>query len=513
VDYETRSSVRTLLEMLSACLAEIVSPVEFLRALLEQAVERTGALRGAFVEVPDRGEPEYRVLHRIRPRDLEGTAGMYSRGVVAKVCASGSSICIGDAGRHPEFMHRESIARLKFASILCVPIHVGDRIAAVVHLEHDERGHFGSSQQTLLEWLAEIASPMLGVLQEEERILVERRHLRAEAQESRRRFAEDWSFRRFVGRSSAVRELEASLPRIAATSSPILILGETGTGKSILARILHASSPRAEGPFVTVACPNLDESRMQAELFGTREGAYTDARNSPGKVQVAEAGTLFLDEIGDLPMELQPRLLQLLQSRTYSIVGDPRERTADVHIVAATNRDLAASVQSGQFRRDLYERLNYVPVEIAPLRARKDDIPDLLRHCLDQIPDGRWIQIADDAVQYLVELDFAWPGNVRNLEQLAARIVIRAGSGTVSRADVEREMRIAMSSTPQPAGAEAPGEEIETEWPAFYARQEKKWLQARLRDFAHLPRAEQARRLQMSVATLHRKLGEHGLTS
>ena len=153
------------------------------------------------------------------------------------------------------------------------------------------------------------------------------------------------------------------------------MLGETGTGKSIVARVIHYAGPRASGPLVTVFCPSLEKGMVEAELFGHRRGAFTGAvADRLGKVQAADHGTLFLDEIGELPLEIQPKLLRLLQEKTYERVGDAEERTADVRVIAATNRDLEHEVQAGRFRRDLYERLNYVPMRIPPLRERPEDI-------------------------------------------------------------------------------------------------------------------------------------------
>ena len=164
---------------------------------------------------------------------------------------------------------------------------------------------------------------------------------------------------------------------------------------------------------------------MEAELIGHRKGAFTGALTDRiGKVQAADKGTLFLDEIGELPLEIQPKLLRLLQEKTYERVGDPTERKSDVRVIAATNRDLDVEVREGRFRRDLYERLNFIPIRIPPLRERTGDIPLLLRHCLDQNPEGRWIELSREAAEYLTHLEFAWPGNVRHLEQLAARLTV-----------------------------------------------------------------------------------------
>src|SRR6185369_4780887 len=220
------------------------------------------------------------------------------------------------------------------------------------------------------------------------------------------------------------------LYRAAPTQAAILLLGENGTGKSVLAREVHRRSNNKEGPLVTVSCPSLSRELLESELFGHVKGAFTGAvRDTWGKVAAAESGTLFLDEIGELPLEIQPKLLRLLQEQTYEPLGDAKERRADVRIIAATNRDLEREVAEGRFRRDLFERLNYVPVRVPPLRERREDLPLLLRHALDQIETGRWVELTPEAEQALVSLDFAWPGNVRHVEQLAARLSMRGAAG------------------------------------------------------------------------------------
>jgi len=510
VDSNGFASIGPLLKMLSAALADTAEPVEFLRAMLEQVVRQTGADRAILVELSPDGEPEYRVLHRIRPLDLESSSGRYSRGVFEHVRRTGEGIRIDDARRHPEFMHRESISRLALASILCAPVLVGGRIVALVHLEHDAANHFAPYHEDLLRWLADVASPMFEALQRGTQLRRENKSLRTEVQEDRRQLAVDWSFNRFVGTSQGVRALETVVRRAGATEFPVLLLGENGTGKNLVARILHALGARANSRFVTVTCPNLPANMIQVELFGCRKGAYTDAPEREGKVPTAAGGTLFLDEIGDLPLDLQSKLLQLLQDKTYEVMGEPREYHANVRVIAATNCNLERRVLDGTFRRDLFERLNYVPVVIPPLRERREDIPLLMRHCLDQTPGGRWIQLANDALEYLEHLEFGWPGNVRNLEQLAARLVVHVGEGLVSRDVIEAFLAPALSSATDPTSKPLPAE-FDPDWKSFFARQEREWMAAALQFYPNHTRAELARALGIAPATVYRKLKDYGL--
>jgi transcriptional regulator with GAF, ATPase, and Fis domain len=446
------------------------------------------------------------------------------------VLKTGESIILYSAILDPRFKLQRSVVNAQMASVLCTPIRITDGIAALVHLENSRAGHFTKEHLDLMRGLCEMAGPVLealiasrSVLKERDQLVVSESRFREEAQASRESQSKDWSFGRFIGRSHAVQQLGRDVGKIASTNFPVLVLGETGTGKSVLARILHYGSPRAKEPLITLFCPSLERGMVEAELFGHKKGAFTGALSDRmGKVQAADGGTLFLDEIGELPLEIQPKLLRLLQERTFERVGDPTEMKADVRVIAATNRDLEQEVAEGRFRRDLFERLNFVPVRIPPLRERVDDIPLVLRHCLDQSEDGRWIELEPEAEEYLKTLDFAWPGNVRVLEQLAARLVLEKPDGPVSRPVVARLLgptvrRPEPSAVPVAVGGPAgpgvslDGPDIAEGLPALLAQAEKAWLEEALRRYPKDTRAELAARLKISVANLYKKLKEYGL--
>ena len=214
----------------------------------------------------------------------------------------------------------------------------------------------------------------------------------------------------------------------AATEATILIRGESGTGKGVLARAIHARSQRADGPFVTVHCPSLSAELLESELFGHVQGAFTGAvRDTIGKVAVAEGGTLFLDEIGDLPLALQPKLLRLLQERCYERVGETQTRASNVRILAATNRDLAAEIAAGRFREDLFYRLNVIEVTVPPLRQRVADILPLAEHLLHFFArqNGKHVAGFSEPVRQAIR-NYPWPGNVRELRNAVERAVILA---------------------------------------------------------------------------------------
>jgi NtrC-family two-component system response regulator AlgB len=234
-------------------------------------------------------------------------------------------------------------------------------------------------------------------------------------------------------REPAMRQALDVAFRAAASEATVLLRGESGTGKGVLARALHARSPRAAGPFVTVHCPSLSAELLESELFGHAKGAFTGAvSETTGKVAVAEGGTLFLDEIGDLPLAVQPKLLRLAQDKCYERVGETRTRTCDVRILAASNRDLGAAVAEGRFREDLFYRLNVIEVVLPPLRQRPGDVPPLADHLLRFFArqTGKSVTRFTPAAQAAMAR-YPWPGNVRELRNAVERGVILAAEGEI----------------------------------------------------------------------------------
>jgi formate hydrogenlyase transcriptional activator len=237
-----------------------------------------------------------------------------------------------------------------------------------------------------------------------------------------------------VGRSAALRRVLQLVEMVAPSDSTVLLLGETGTGKELIARAIHARSQRQKQAFVTLNCAAIPSPLFESELFGHERGAFTGAHmQKVGRLEMAEHGTLFLDEVGDLPLELQPKLLRALQERAYERVGSARTRTADVRLVAATNRDLDEMMAGKQFRSDLYYRLNVFPVRIPPLRDRREDVPLLVEHFTQKYARrmGKRIEeVPAAAMQKLAQ--WSWPGNVRELENLVERSVIMTNSRVLS---------------------------------------------------------------------------------
>ncbi|MFO7965405.1 MAG: sigma 54-interacting transcriptional regulator [Desulfobacterales bacterium] len=245
-----------------------------------------------------------------------------------------------------------------------------------------------------------------------------------------------------TSRSPLMQRVFEILPAIAASPSTVLLLGETGTGKDLIARTIHSLSPRAAGPFIAVNCGALPDTLLESELFGYKAGAFTGAqRNKPGRFALAERGTIFLDEIGEISPALQVRLLRVLQDRVYEPLGATRYETADVRVVTATHKDLTEQVRRGLFREDLYYRVNVVRLELPPLRKRKEDIPLLADEFIgrfNRLQQKNVRGVSAEALSLLMAHD--WPGNIRELENVIERAFILCGSGDIGIAHLPSEL-------------------------------------------------------------------------
>ena len=254
---------------------------------------------------------------------------------------------------------------------------------------------------------------------------------------------------RIVGNSRALRHVLQQVEAVAWTDATVLITGESGTGKELLAREVHRRGPRARRPFVKVNCSAIPREIFESEFFGHARGAFTGAvRERPGRFQVADGGTIFLDEIGDLPVELQPKLLRVLQEGEYERVGEDGTRKVDVRVIAATNHDLAGEVRARRFRQDLFYRLSVFPLELPPLRARKDDLPELAEHIIAKVAGKHRVPappLTSDDLDALQR--YAWPGNIRELQNVIERAVILS-KGTRLRLDVALPRMAAATAEP-----------------------------------------------------------------
>jgi formate hydrogenlyase transcriptional activator len=305
---------------------------------------------------------------------------------------------------------------------------------------------------------------------------------------------------RMIGSSFKFHEVLKQVETVAPTSSAVLINGETGTGKELIARAIHDLSPRRDQPFVKLNCAAIPTGLLESELFGHERGAYTGAvAPSIGRLQLANGGTLFLDEIGDLPLELQPKLLRVLQEQEFERLGSTRTIRVNIRVVAATNQDLAAMVRDKQFRADLYYRLNVFPIKLPPLRERRDDIPLLVQHFMHKFAAqmNKQIENIPDEVNDVLKLH-DWPGNVRELQNFIERAVIMTQGGAL-RPPLEGLRQLASVNTPTTVRTLAEAERNHI----LDALRQSRWIVG--------GRTGAAMRLGLSRTTLIYRMKKHGI--
>jgi DNA-binding NtrC family response regulator len=311
------------------------------------------------------------------------------------------------------------------------------------------------------------------------------------------------AFEGLIARSASMGRIFRLIENLEHSEATVILTGESGTGKEMVARALHEYSPRRRGPFVAVNCGALPGELLESELFGHVRGAFTGAvRDRAGRFEVAQGGTLFLDEVGDIPLALQVKLLRVLQERTFERVGESRTRQSDARIVAATNRDLRRAVLEGGFREDLYYRLRVVPIEIPPLRDRREDVEPLARALLARVSarQGRALRFSPEALRTL--LGYTWPGNVRELENALEYAVAVCKGQTILPEDLPVEL-----TEPVASQRESEGENPRSNaMPSLEAKR----LQAILEEH-RWRRSEVARALGVSRTTLWRMMREAGL--
>jgi len=305
-----------------------------------------------------------------------------------------------------------------------------------------------------------------------------------------------------VGQSEAMRELQRLISRVAPSRASVLLLGESGTGKTLVARVLHNLSERANAPFVKINCAALPENLLESELFGHERGAFTGAAATKrGRVEEAHGGSIFLDEIGELPLTLQAKLLRFLQDREFERLGSTVTRQVDVRIIAATNADLARAVDEGRFREDLYYRLNVFPIKIPPLRERRQDIPLLIEHFLDKFSReyARRLGVAPEALAWL--RDYAWPGNVREMENLIERLAIMSDGDSIGLDDLPHRPHPERPAPARPAAAAGVSLDELVKRELLAALERSGWVQSRA-----------ARELGVTLRQLNYRLDKFGLT-
>ncbi|MGA8891559.1 MAG: sigma 54-interacting transcriptional regulator [Anaeromyxobacteraceae bacterium] len=412
-------------------LLEAGSLDTLLDALLDALLEVTRAEKGFVIEIAD-GDPVVRAARNVTPGNVEDAVSRVSDSIVQKVLQTRRPLVVADALHDAEWSGSASVVNLRLQSVMCAPLTARGEVFGAIYLGNDSvRNLFDARSLETLTVFASQASLLL-----QNALLL--RDLRRENEELREAI-ENRRYGELVGAGAAMREVYRRIEKVAPTDVTVLVQGETGTGKELVAREIHRRSPRSAGPFVAVNCAAIPEGLLESELFGHVKGAFTGAvATRAGRFQAASGGTLFLDEIGEMPPSLQVKLLRAIQERVVQRVGDSRGEPVDIRVIAATNRNLEDEVRTGRFREDLYYRLHVVTIPLPALRDRGDDVTVLARWFLQRYAeefDSRARGFAPGAVAAIRK--YRWPGNIRELENRVKKAAVLADGPLVTAEDLD----------------------------------------------------------------------------
>jgi len=412
---------------ISNILVAAMSQRQILAEVLDALDKELGMKRGTVTLLsPDRSEIMIEVAHGFLKEHSRHVRYQAGEGITGKVIQSGKSYIVPKISKEPQFLNRfqrASIANEEL-SFICVPIAIGQDVIGTMSVDRVyEDGHSLEDDMRLLSIIASMIAHDVRSRQEEARAI---QALEDENLRLRHELEDKFRPENIIGNSNAMRDVYTEIHQVAVSDTTALIRGESGTGKELVAHAIHYSSPRASGPFVKVNCAALNENLLESELFGHEKGAFTGAvQTRKGRLEEANGGTIFLDEIGDFTPIIQVKLLRVLQERQFERVGSNKTLETNARIIVATNRDLEKAVEEGDFRQDLYYRINVFPVFLPPLRDRKDDILLLSDHFVEkhgQKMDKAIRRISTPAINMMVA--YHWPGNVRELENCIERAVL-----------------------------------------------------------------------------------------
>ncbi len=411
---------------------------------------------------PLSGELKIVAAHGLRPDEIRKGKYRIGEGIVGRVIETAEPMFVPDIGDEPKFLNRTGSRPGKEGiSFLCHPIELKGEILGVISVDRIYSREHGGVDDDLrvLGIVSSLIAQFVGLW----RIFKE---ADTEREELRRQLKDRFSIPNLVGESPKFQSVLKMVAKVAVTDATVLLLGESGTGKELIARTIHYQSPRAKGPFVAVNCAALPENLLEMELFGAEKGAYTGATERRiGRFEKAKGGTIFLDEIGEIPPSVQAKLLRVLQEKCFERLGSSESIKADLRILAATNRNLLDEVKRGNFREDLYWRLNVVSIRLPALRERREDIPHLVNYYLKRFNRKykKNIRVSEEAMEAFME--YHWPGNIRELANTLERLVIMTESDTISAEDF-RAGAVCMEADAEPvlsiAGEKALSTEVET---------------------------------------------------
>jgi len=418
-----------------SCLYEItrvMASTMDLRECLQKSMEVLAEFRGMHngtvtIVNPITGQLEIEVAHGLTAEARKRGKYKIGEGITGRVVANGQPIVVPQINEEPLFLNRtrsRGDLRSKTLSFLCVPIKHGKQTIGALSVDRDYRG--GADFEKDLQFLAILSGLIAQTVVRIQAVNEEKEKLQLENTKLKRELSEKYRVENIISNSSRMQEVFEMIHRVADSNATVLLRGESGTGKTMVAKAIHHNSRREKGPFIAVNCSALPETLLESELFGHEAGAFTGAKGTKkGRFELAEGGTLFLDEIGELSQAVQVKLLNVVQDREFTRLGGIRPIRCDVRLVAATNRDLEQAVSEGRFREDLYYRLNVFPIYLPPLRKRPTDILLLADYFLkkySQENNKDIRRISTPAIDLLMQ--YHWPGNVRELQNCIERAVL-----------------------------------------------------------------------------------------
>lgn len=409
-------------------IAQVLNSITDIDRLLEQvmdiAIQTVDAERGFLVlkeQDDSASDLSVRIARNITPEAALSITDI-SRSIVHGVIDSQQAVLTVDAQADPRFSGSESVIFKQISAVACVPFLLRGNLLGAIYL--DGKTHRSGFTQESLSFLKAFSN--LAAIAIENARLME--SLRSENYQLRSEVQRTYHFKEIIGNSSRMQEVFQLLGKIINSDISVLLDGESGTGKELVARALHYNGPRRDKPFIAQFCGNLSETLLESELFGHKRGAFTGAiSDKKGLMEIANGGSFFLDEIADIPVSIQAKLLRVLQDGEFRRVGDTETRKVDIRIISATNKPLSKEVEKGNFREDLYYRLNVISINMPPLRERTGDIPLLVQFFLNKYSTKsgeRLKKITPDALKLLE--GYHWPGNVRELENAIERAIVLA---------------------------------------------------------------------------------------
>jgi len=413
-----------------------------LEAILKILADSLSMKRGAFSFIEeDSGLLVISASHGLTPQEKNRGVYRMDEGVTGRIFSTGKPFIVPDIAKEPLFLDKTGSRSMEKGRISFVGVPITLQGITVGVLTVDRLFEQDISFEEDIRLLSIVAAMVGQFVSLNRQVRDREENLRRENQSLKTRLSS--SFQRFfiVGKSSSMLQIRQMMEKVAPTRATVLLLGESGTGKTLIADIIHELSERGKYPFIKVNCASLPENLLESELFGYEKGAFTGAvRSKPGRFEEAHKGTIFLDEIGEMPAGLQAKLLRFLQERDFERLGGNKTYRVDVRVIAATNKDLEKEVQEGRFREDLYYRLNVFPMRVPSLRERREDIPALINHFLDKVAReyGRRLVLSKSSLDYLVA--YEWPGNIRELENLVEKLSIMSEGQMVELKDLPSGM-------------------------------------------------------------------------